>query len=74
MAAEGEDADKVNTVYKHSFAYCELDGYFYCRRKDASNFFLKIDADTGNAWVVDTGNNDLLGSSDCYMTFGRKRS
>ena len=50
MAAEGEDADKVNTVYKHSFAYCELDGYFYCRRKDASNFFLKIDADTGNAW------------------------
>ena len=72
MAAEGEDADKVNTVYKHSFAYCELDGYFYCRRKDASNFFLKIDADTGNAWVVDTGNNDLLGSSDCYMTFGRQ--
>lgn len=72
MAVNAEDADKVKTQYKHSFAYCELDGYFYCRRKNATNFFLKIDANTGNAWVVDTGDNDLKGESDCYMSFSKK--
>lgn len=59
MAADGEDASKVNTTYKHSFAYCELDNHFYCRTKDA-NFFLKIDGKTGYAWVIEVGNNDLL--------------
>ncbi len=72
MAAEAEDIDKVRTEYKHSFAYCELDGLFYCRKKYASNYFLKIDAATGKAWVVDTGNNDLKGESDCFMTFSPK--
>ena len=71
MAADGEDASKVNTTYKHSFAYCELDNHFYCRTKDA-NFFLKIDGKTGYAWVIEVGNNDLLATSDCYMTFSRK--
>lgn len=71
LAAEGEDISKVTTVHKHSFAYCEVDKYFYCRRKDA-NFFLKIDAKTGNTWVIEVGKNDLLASSDCYMTFSRK--
>ena len=36
MAADGVDASKVNTTYKHSFAYCELDNHFYCRTKDAN--------------------------------------
>lgn len=71
MAAEGEDASKVATQYKHSFAYCEIDNHFYCRRKDG-NFFLKIDSKTGNTWVIEVGNNDLLATSDCYMTFSRK--
>jgi len=71
LAAEGEDASKVATQYKHSFAYCELDNHFYCRRKDG-NFFLKIDSKTGNTWVIEVGNNDLLATSDCYMTFSRK--
>ena len=70
MAADGVDASKVNTTYKHSFAYCELDNHFYCRTKDA-NFFLKIDGKTGYAWVIEVGNNDLLATSDCYMTFSR---
>lgn len=71
MAAEGEDVSKVQTQYKHSFAYCEIDDHFYCRRKDG-NFFLKIDSKTGSTWVIEVGNNDLLSSSDCYMTFSRK--
>lgn len=72
MAAPGEDAGKVKTSYKHSFAYCELDGYFYTRTKDANDYFLKINAKTGQAYVINTAPNDLLGTSDAYMTFSKK--
>lgn len=71
IPAEGENASEINTIWKHSFAYCELDGYFYCRSKD-KNFFLRIEEKTGNAWAVKVGNNELLSTSDCFMTFSRK--
>lgn len=71
VPAEDEDPSEINTVWKHSFAYCELDGYFYCRSKD-KNYFLKIDEKTGTTWTVKVGNNDLLATSDCYMAFSKK--
>lgn len=70
MAAPGEDPGNIQTSYKHSFAYCELDGHFYCRAKD-KNFFLKIEGKTGYATVVEVGDNNLLPTADCYMTFSK---
>ena len=63
--AQGQTS--VSVDFKHSFAMCTVDGYMYVRPKNG--ILYKFDPQTNLTTLVD---DNLMSTSDCYMTFSKK--
>ncbi|MCH5238858.1 MAG: IPT/TIG domain-containing protein [Muribaculaceae bacterium] len=63
--AQGQSSITID--FKHSFAMCTVDGYMYFRPKNG--ILYKFDPATNLTQLID---NNLMSSSDCYMTFSKK--